>query len=479
MARPLSFTLVALAIYACNDVSQRARQGYWNSEPDPEITAGSVGAPSGAGARARARSSANTGGSASTDGSANVDGVGASAGDLATPDGSVPASGAAPGVTSGGAVEPGATAGTFGIPSGGADPLLSAGATGEAGAAAGEAGAPPARSTCVAGVACERAKDCWLGATQCVGDIAVCAPARPAPEHSPCIFGECTKDGSCIKPVLSCASGDQTGCGAITIRGGAFRMGYRASAPEDSRGEPVTVGSFVLDAYEVTVARFRRFWAVQAPLLRVVTYPNGTQLRTDTALHEPEPTTLHPSYNWTPDPGPRENHPINRLTWATAFLFCAWDGGRLPTEAEWEYAATGRELGSLTSGRDYPWGDQAPDCTLANTIKCGSETSVAVDSLPQWGGLYQMAGNVTEWTADSYTDMPGPCWDGTPRENPLCLEEGSSYFTAKGGSYAGSGAQVFGVWRLSSQNGVGPRGVRCARDRLGAPPEPPAQPPQP
>src|SRR5262249_2640018 len=150
------------------------------------------------------------------------------------------------------------------------------------------------------------------------------------------------------------------------------------------------------------------------------------------------------------------NHPINRLTWATAFLFCSWDGGRLPTEAEWEYAATGREFDSLTSGRDYPWGDQEPDCTLANMIKCGSGTSVAVDSLLPWGGLYHMGGNVTEWTADSFTYMPGPCWDGTPHDNPLCVEEGSTYFTAKGGSYAGGPEQVFGVWRLKSQNGVGP-----------------------
>lgn|GEM_PF-1113248 len=442
MARRFSCALAALAIHACHDVSQRAREGYWDPEPADEVTAGGDGAP------------ASAGGLASTDGAPTR------------------ASGGATGVTSDDAVGPVAKAGTSASPSSGVDSLLTAGA-------GGEAGAPPLPSACVAGAACERAKDCWLGMTQCNGEVAVCVPARPAPAHTRCIFGECTGDGSCIKPVLSCASDDQTGCGAITISGGSFRMGYRASDPEASAGEPVTVGTFVLDAYEASVARFRRFWAVQPSLVRVVTYPDGTQLRVDTAPREPDPTSLHPSYNWTPDPGSRENHPINRLTWATAFLFCAWDGGRLPTEAEWEYAATGRELHSLASGRDFPWGDQAPDCTLANSIECGSGTSVPVDSLRSWGGLFQMAGNVTEWTADSFTDMPGPCWDGAPRNDPLCVQADSPYFAAKGGSYAGSRDQLFGAWRLKSQNGVGPRGVRCARDLLGTRPNPPAPLPEP
>jgi formylglycine-generating enzyme required for sulfatase activity len=245
-------------------------------------------------------------------------------------------------------------------------------------------------------------------------------------------------------------------------------MGWQANAVESHPGEPVTVGAFAIDAYEITVARFRVFWEARPALIHNVTYPDGAELSVDTAPHEPETTAQHVSYNWTPDPGSREDHPINRLTWQTAFLFCAWDGGRLPTEAEWEYVATGRSVDGLEPGRTFPWGEMTADCTLTNSSECGVGTTVPVDRLAAWGGVYQMAGNVTEWTADAWSYLPGDCWNGSPRINPVCRIDADAYYAAKGGSFAGSFDQCMGVWRLKSTNGVSPRGARCVRDLMPA-----------
>ncbi len=331
-----------------------------------------------------------------------------------------------------------------------------------------QAGAPDSmQQACVAGVLCRPVDDCWLGQVQCDDGVARCVAEQPAPAGASCAFGECTGDGGCVKPVPSCAGGETAGCGVVTIRGGSFRLGFRAADAAAGAGEPVSVESFALDAYEVTVARFRKFWEARSALVRDVTYP-GTHLRVDSPPDEPPTTDQHISYNWSREPALREAHPINRLNWQTAFLFCAWDGGRLPTEAEWEYAATGREVDGLTTGRDFPWGDAGPDCSLANDLSCGSGRTVPVDSFQAWGGLYQMAGNVTEWTADSFTYIPGPCWDGSPRVNPICVEAGNPYYVARGGSFAGTSEYLFGVARLKSQTGTNGRGVRCARDLVGS-----------
>jgi len=122
---------------------------------------------------------------------------------------------------------------------------------------------------------------------------------------------------------------------------------------------------------------------------------------------------------WTDTPEGNEDRPQNCMTWFEAAAFCAWDGGRLPTEAEWNYAATGGD-----EQLEYPWGnsidpndasyrvdytqncvgDGVPTCTLADLIVVGTKPA----GNGRWGHA-DLAGNVWEWTLDWYGNFPMPC----------------------------------------------------------------------
>ena len=244
--------------------------------------------------------------------------------------------------------------------------------------------------------------------------------------------------------------------------GGSFKMGWPGLTTEDP-WQVVAVGTFVVDAHEVSVARFRRFWEAGHPAAGAVTYPKGDVVRAALAPEEPATTTDNPLFNWSPLPADRELHPINRVTWQTALAFCAWDGGRLLTEAEWEYAASGREVDGLESGRLYPWGDDEPTCARAQVLDCPSEKTVEVAELEPDGGIFQMVGNVSEWTADIFQPYDGSCWGGA-LINPLCNGPEDSAHVSRGSSFMSSTHPS--VWRIGRSAVSGARGIRCARDPI-------------
>lgn len=157
------------------------------------------------------------------------------------------------------------------------------------------------------------------------------------------------------------------------------------------------------------------------------------------------------------------NYPAVNITWTMANEYCAWRGGRLPTEAEWEKAARWDPL--TGSVRTYPWGDEPPDARYANTASADIGGTMPVGSYERGKsavGLYDMAGNVWEWVSDSYAfgyyvDSPGI--------NPSGPAEDTGQRVLRGGSFGDDDSYA----RTTARAGVGPEwagasGVRCARE---------------
>ena len=126
----------------------------------------------------------------------------------------------------------------------------------------------------------------------------------------------------------------------------------------------------------------------------------------------------------------KPDHPIVNVTWEEAKAWCEWAGGRLPTEAEWEYAARGGQ-----DGLKYPWGNEI---TPANANYAGSKwsgTSPAKTYPPNDWDLYDMAGNVWQWVADWYAEYPKAQLGDKPVDDPRGPEKGRVR-VLRGGSFS-------------------------------------------
>jgi formylglycine-generating enzyme required for sulfatase activity len=227
--------------------------------------------------------------------------------------------------------------------------------------------------------------------------------------------------------------------GMVPVPAGTFWMGSPEGerAPDEHRQHEVGLSAYCFDKTEVTVAAYAECVAARACSAAPLTV-HWTDYSADAAKRSSRWCT------WQNRP----DHPINCVDWDQAASYCRWKGKRLPTEAEWEYAARGSD------GRVYPWGNEAPSAKRLNVCasECleayerdnipfhgramydgndGWENTAPVGSYPEGTspfGALDMAGNVWEWTADWYGIYPKQ-----PEMNPQGPSAGTSRVSCGGG----------------------------------------------
>ena len=186
----------------------------------------------------------------------------------------------------------------------------------------------------------------------------------------------------------------------VLIPAGEFQMGSNHSDAEDDEKpvHTVYVDAFYMDKYEVTNAQFKAF---------VNANPQWRKYRIPLKFHS---GCYLNDWRGNDYPNGRGNYPVRYVSWYAAMAYAQWAGKRLPTEAEWEKAARGGLV-----GKKYPWGNDRPDANKANDDLTVRSTPVG-SYRPNGYGLYDMAGNVSEWCLDDY-DEDFYTW--SPRRNPI------------------------------------------------------------
>jgi formylglycine-generating enzyme required for sulfatase activity len=320
--------------------------------------------------------------------------------------------------------------------------------SGESGADAGDASSEDAAGADASDASSEDAAgtDASDGSVADASDGGVTVPSSCAPGGAG--MTNCGAGGD--------GGGSESCCTSLSVTGGTYDRTYTNSG-DGGAANLATVSSFRLDKYEVTVGRFRQFAAAynNNTWTQVVTQGSGKHTHLnggmglaagpnvdagqtyesgwstgDNSKVQPTNTVLAScgaASSWTNSAGTRENLPINCVNWYEAYAFCIWDGGFLPSAAEWEYAAAGgNEL------REYPWGNTAPGtacpgagCSYAiygcyypngggacsGLVTNIANVGYATQGAGRWGQL-DLAGNVWEWNLDWFDfTYANPCTD--------------------------------------------------------------------
>jgi formylglycine-generating enzyme required for sulfatase activity len=282
----------------------------------------------------------------------------------------------------------------------------------------------------------------------------------------------------------------------VTIKGGTFILGNDKGFPDERPERKVTVSSFWMDDSEVTNAEFAEFVSATGYVttaekpLNPKDFPgvDPKDLQPGAAVFtEGKGWAYIPGAYWKHPEGPgssirgRENHPVVQVNWDDAVAYAKWAGKRLPTEAEWEYAAKG--------GKEQPkfvWGDQPSSDTkpLANiwqgefpnvnkNLDGFAGTSPVRSFAPNGYGLYDMAGNVWEWCADFYRPYAYETIEAVNPKGPKNSldpdEPGAVKRVTRGGSFLCAenycrGYRPTARMKTTPDTGLCHTGFRCVKD---------------
>ncbi len=232
----------------------------------------------------------------------------------------------------------------------------------------------------------------------------------------------------------------------VFVPAGDFSMGSASGSEVETPVHSVSLSAYWIDRWEVTVDAYAECVAASACAAPNETYGTNS------------------ACNW--DAPTRGAHPVNCVDWAKAQSHCSWSGKRLPTEAEWEKAARGRDM------RTYPWGADSPSCAYAlmndpgnGGSGCGIGGTNVVGSRPAGTsphGALDMAGNVWEWVGDWFG---AGYYAESPATNPSGPATGTER-VVRGGSWLNTAFSL----RATHRGALGPSfwgysyGFRCARD---------------
>jgi formylglycine-generating enzyme required for sulfatase activity len=331
---------------------------------------------------------------------------------------------------------------------------------------------------------------------------------------SACLFNSCrnhtshSENCSSVLPAVSftdtlrlfkadTAMLQKTNEGMQLIPAGAFSMGAIASdsfAYEDEfPAHVVHVDSFWMDAAEVTNRQFEEFVKATGYLTTAERVnPKGSLVFVPQKSKRGELQwwKFVEGASWKHPFGAGSNidtmahYPVTHVSWFDAMAYASWAGKRLPTEAEWEYAARAGKAGSL-----YPWGNENPEHALTanvfqgsfpdeNKAKDGFAYTAPVQHYPTSGyGLFDISGNVWEWCADKYHSLYYTyCKENNITVNPQGPERSydpenryETLYTIRGGSFLCNQSYCTG-YRVSARNKTSPStsllnvGFRCVRD---------------